>query len=171
MRARQGLAEVLWLIGERTEAIAHLHDMLRLNPGDNQGLRYTLADWLFATGDDTALDALFAQYPDEGSAAWAYTRTLAAFKRHGASKQADAALREALESNPYVPAYLLGTKRMPRRLPAYIGFGDENEAVDYVVGAAENWRTTSQAIEWLRSATADAPAAPPATTARRSRRT
>lgn len=32
MRARQGLAEVLWVLGEREGAIEHLSDMLRLNP-------------------------------------------------------------------------------------------------------------------------------------------
>jgi tetratricopeptide (TPR) repeat protein len=63
MRARQGLAEVLWHLGERQAAIAHLQDMLRLNPKDNQGLRYTLANWLLAVGDDAALGRLLAQYP------------------------------------------------------------------------------------------------------------
>lgn len=34
MRARFGLAEVLWASGERQAAISHLHDLLRLNPGE-----------------------------------------------------------------------------------------------------------------------------------------
>jgi tetratricopeptide (TPR) repeat protein len=42
MRARAGLAHVLWLLGERRQAVEHLQDMLRLNPDDNQGLRYLL---------------------------------------------------------------------------------------------------------------------------------
>src|SRR5262245_39259464 len=41
MRAREGLASKLWTMGRRDEAIKHLQDMLRLNPGDNQGVRYT----------------------------------------------------------------------------------------------------------------------------------
>src|SRR5215472_2687679 len=36
MRARLGLAHSLWTAGRRDEAVAHLQDMLRLNPGDNQ---------------------------------------------------------------------------------------------------------------------------------------
>ena len=72
MRARHGLAAVLWHLGEREAAIGHLRDLLRLNPGDNQGLRYTLATWLLATGDDAALEDLLGQYPEEGSATWAY---------------------------------------------------------------------------------------------------
>src|SRR5262245_8594464 len=43
MRARQGLAFSLWKAGRRDDAVGHLQDMLRLNPNDNQGIRYTLA--------------------------------------------------------------------------------------------------------------------------------
>lgn len=161
MRARQGLAEILWHLGEREAAIGHLRDMLRLNPGDNQGLRYTVATWLLAAGDDAALADLLGQYPEEGSATWAYTRALAAFRRHGPGERADAALREALATNPFVPAYLLGRKKLPRQLPAYVGFGDENEAVAYVVEAAEGWLATSRAVEWLATVLAH-DASPPA---------
>ncbi len=161
MRARQGLAEALWHLGEREAATGHLWDMLRLNPGDNQGLRHTLATWLLATGGDAALADLLRQYPDEGSATWAYTRALAAFRRHGAGGPADAALRQALTTNPFVPAYLLGLKKLPRQLPAYVGFGDEHEAVAYIAEAAETWLATPQAVEWLATVLArDAP--PPA---------
>jgi tetratricopeptide (TPR) repeat protein len=37
MRARLNLAHSLWTAGRREEAVQHLQDMLRLNPGDNQG--------------------------------------------------------------------------------------------------------------------------------------
>jgi tetratricopeptide (TPR) repeat protein len=40
MRARLALAEALWSAGRRVEAAEHLGEMLRLNPGDNQGVRY-----------------------------------------------------------------------------------------------------------------------------------
>lgn len=149
MRARQGLAEVLWHLGERAAAIDHLQDMLRLNPGDNQGLRYLLAGWLLAVGDDAALERLLAAYPDEASAHWAYTRALHAFRQHGAGPQADRALRQALEANPHVPVYLLGTKPFPAQLPGYYGIGDENEAVVYLAEAAEGWLETPGAPEWL----------------------
>ena len=161
MRARHGLAAVLWHLGEREAAIGHLRDLLRLNPGDNQGLRYTLATWLLATGDDAALEDLLGQYPEEGSATWAYARTLAAFRRHGPGDQADAALREALATNPFVPAYLLGRKKLPRQLPAYVGFGDENEAVTYVAEAVEGWLATPRAVAWLAAVLA-LDASPPA---------
>src|SRR5206468_522323 len=118
---------VLWHLGKRPMAIAHLQEMLRLNPGDNQGLRYLLASWLLTVGDDTALDTLLAAYPDEASAHWAYTRALAAFRRQGADPAATRALQRAFAANPHVPEYLLGARPVPPQVPDYYGMGDANE--------------------------------------------
>ena len=43
MRARAGLAATLNAVGKIDAAIGHYRDMLKLNPGDNQGIRYVLA--------------------------------------------------------------------------------------------------------------------------------
>ncbi len=129
MRAQLGLADALWALDRREEAIAHLWDMLRLNPGDNQGVRYVLATWLLEVADDTGLGRLFEQYPDDISATWPYTRALARFRRAGADRQANAALKDAFKANPFVPLYLLGARPLPKDLPAYLGIGDEDEAV------------------------------------------
>jgi hypothetical protein len=53
--------------------------------------------------------------------------------------------------NPYVAAYLSGRKRLPKRLPDYVGFGDESEAVDYAAGAATLWAVVPGALAWLES--------------------
>ena len=151
MRARAGLASCLWQLGERQAAIDHYADMLRLNPGDNQGIRYVLANCLLRQGDDIALAKLLDQYKDDAMAEWLYTRALLAFRREGAGKKANAALKKALKENEFVPAYLLGKKRLPRQLPDYIGFGDENEAVSYAAGALAIWRETPGALDWLSS--------------------
>jgi tetratricopeptide (TPR) repeat protein len=42
MRARHGLALALLKLGEEEEAMKHFRAMLKLNPGDNQGIRYLL---------------------------------------------------------------------------------------------------------------------------------
>ncbi|CAA9389896.1 MAG: hypothetical protein AVDCRST_MAG93-9669 [uncultured Chloroflexia bacterium] len=151
MRAREGLAHVLWHLGEHRAAIDHLKAMLQLNPGDNQGLRYVLAQQLLETGADAELSQLLEQYPDDAGAAWVYTRALAAFRQLGATPTANAALADALTTNQFVPAYLLGRKRLPQRLPEYIGFGDENEAIEYAAHGAAAWHKTPGALEWLSS--------------------
>ena len=113
--ARLGLADMLWTLGRRDEAVEHLQDMLRLNPNDNQGVRYTLAAWLLNLDRDDDLDRLLDQYPDEGSAAWAYTRALLAFRREGDTPEARKLLQEARKRNKHVPDYLLGHEPLPPR--------------------------------------------------------
>ncbi|HXA70914.1 MAG TPA: hypothetical protein VNW24_10720, partial [Stellaceae bacterium] len=46
MRARAGLAGALLKLGDVDGALAHYRDMLKLNPNDNQGIRYVLAGCL-----------------------------------------------------------------------------------------------------------------------------
>ena len=150
MRARQGLAVCLWELGERQKAIDHYREMLDLNPGDNQGIRYELAGWLLDEELDEELGELLERYEDDASALWVYTRALWAFCKEGDTEKATAALKEATETNPYVPLYLLGHKSLPSALPELIGFGDESEAVAYFARALSGWLRTPQALEWLR---------------------
>jgi tetratricopeptide (TPR) repeat protein len=151
MRARAGLAECLWFLGERKEAIRHYQDMLRLNPGDNQGLRYGLINWLLEEKDYAAASKLLngKAYRDDAMASWAYSRALLSFAENGPTAKSKQALAEALKTNAHVPAYLLSEKRMPNQLPMYLGFGDENEAVAYVAEAMMLWRQTDGALSWL----------------------
>jgi tetratricopeptide (TPR) repeat protein len=149
MRARSGLAQTLWALDERAAAIAHFTDMLWLNPGDNQGIRSLLASCLIQTGDDDALGSLLDQYAEDASATWMYTRALWLFRREGAGRKANAALRKALNANPFVPEYLFGVTPLPEYLPPYVGFGDETEAIDYVLEGLIHWHETPGALEWM----------------------
>jgi tetratricopeptide (TPR) repeat protein len=149
MRARAALAETLWALGQREEAVEHQRELLRLNPNDNQGVRYRQAEYLLTLGRYEELDELFAAYEDDAAAAFAYTKALAAFRRQGDTPQARELLAEARELNPHVPAFLSGRKRLPARLPDYVGFGDASEAVDYAVGAKRQWEGVPGALVWL----------------------
>jgi tetratricopeptide (TPR) repeat protein len=152
MRARLGLAQALWALGQRREAIEHYWELLRLNPGDNQGVRYFLLHALLETGDQAAVKELLDRYPDEATAVWAYGRVLHAFQAQGDSRSTRSLLNKARKTNPYVPAYLLGRKRLPRQLPAYVGFGDENEAIACVAEQMTAWHRTPGALAWLEQA-------------------
>jgi hypothetical protein len=44
---------------------------------------------------------------------------------------------------------MLGYKEMPSEQPQYIGLGDENEAISYVLGAWPIWDKTEGALDWL----------------------
>jgi tetratricopeptide (TPR) repeat protein len=149
MRARAGLAQSLRAAGRTDEAIAHYRDMLRLNPGDNQGVRYDLAACLLDAGRDVDLAALLEQYAEDISAAWAYTRALLAFRTGGDSERSREQLAAARAANPHVPAYLLGRKKLPKRQPDYIRFGDDTEAIVYAADHAAGWKHTGGALDWL----------------------
>ncbi|WP_269931017.1 tetratricopeptide repeat protein [Aminobacter sp. HY435] len=149
MRARQGLARALWQRGLRDEATDHLKDMLRLNPNDNQGVRYALIAHLAETDDHKAITDLRDAYPEEDMAMWAWPLALAAFRRSGDAAESRKALDDAMASNAHVPAYLLGRKKLPKRQPVYYGYGDQNEAVLYVVEFGDAWSVAARALQWL----------------------
>lgn len=151
MRARAGLAQTLWELGRREEAVSHFQDLLHLNPGDNQGIRYLLLQLLLELDRGEKVDDHLAEYDDDWSVEWLYTSALRAFQKEGRSASADRMLAEALEYNPHVPAFLLGQKRIPFSLPQAISLGGESEAVPYAAAYLHLWRQTPGALEWLET--------------------
>lgn len=153
MRAAAQLAQLAMAMGNRRAAIAEFQRLLRLNRGDNQGLRYMLAHCLLAEQTDAAcatLDDLLLHYPDDVSCCWAYSRALSVFQQHNATDRADTLLKEAISANRFVPAYLLGDKPLPDDIPDLVGVGDSSEAVEYCNFAVNAWAQTPGAIPWLR---------------------
>jgi tetratricopeptide (TPR) repeat protein len=153
MRAREGLADCLFSLGERDVAIEHYRDMLRLNPNDNQGIRYKLLSCLMERNDIDAAKELLGQYKNEYSADWFFMRALITFIQHGASREANKQLRKAVKQNPHVVPYLLGERKMPLDLPDRIGFGDEDEAISHAAEFADVWLGIPGALEWIKATT------------------
>ena len=151
MRARAAVAAVLWRLGGHLEAVEHQRELLRLNPRDNQMLRYRQAHWLLALESYDELDGLFAVYAEDRTPGFIYTQALAAFACRGDHATSRALRVEALRLNPHVPAYLAGRKRLPEPRPDYTVFGEESEAVDYAGGAGELWASVPRALAWLEA--------------------
>jgi tetratricopeptide (TPR) repeat protein len=148
MRARCGLALALWRKGEQEAAIAHVQDMLRLNPNDNQGMRYILLAWLLARGRQDGIASLMRRYKGDSAPQWRYTEALLEFRRVGDADTSRKRLAAAMRGNPHVPAYLLG-KTLPLSAPAYVTVGGEEEAQDFAREYLARWRDTPGALEWL----------------------
>ncbi|TWH60285.1 ST7 protein [Desulfitobacterium sp. LBE] len=147
MRALAGLSECLWKNGLRQEAIESYKELLRLNPNDNQGIRYILINCLLAEGLDGEAEKLLSTYP-ESSCFMLYSEALLSFRRLK-HRKAEASLKEALLSNPHVPPYLLGSKHLPWSQPAYYSPGSIEEAVIYATDACTVWKNTPNALTWL----------------------
>ena len=152
MRARQGLADNLVERKRFAEAVEHFQDMLRLNPDDNQGVRHTLVNLLIALDRDEEAGELLDRYAEDNLALLDYPRALLRFRREGDSPAARKSLKQALQSNRFVPGLLLHTRRIP--LPAdFFSPGWEEEAAVYLVLSRETWAATPGALDWLRQRT------------------
>jgi tetratricopeptide (TPR) repeat protein len=160
MRARAGLAATLNALGELDAAISNYQDMLRLNPNDNQGIRYVLAVCLMRSGDTEALKKLLKQYEEDGSALWLYTQALVAFRENKADNKAEELAKKAWSANTYVPAALADTKKVKSSTSGYITMGGEDEAAHYVQEWGFEWLTTPGAVDWLTKVAAKTASTP-----------
>lgn len=154
MRARLRLATAQWDLGDRNSAIGHLQEMLRLNPGDNQGNRFTLLGMLVQMEDRPGVEQLLGAYPDEGGTDWLYDKALWLILQTAAGEKISNAIGDAITANPSVPAYLLGRKKLPRRIPDYVEVGSDSEASAYAVEGRTRWTESPRAIQLLREASA-----------------
>jgi tetratricopeptide (TPR) repeat protein len=151
MRARLGLAECLWDLGKKDEALEHLRELMRLNPKDDQGVRYILLQCLLESGADEELGALLDRYGKDTSPEIRYTHALWMFRREGPGQAANALLKEAIKANRHVPGYLTGKQRLSKRVPEAAHEGSAEEAEAYAAGAFDTWHRTLGALDWLAS--------------------
>src|SRR5258708_11479799 len=165
MPARLGLAESLEDLDRCDEAIEHYRELIRLDPGDHQGVRYSLLAALLLAGRDEEASTLIEQFGDEPTALWRYGRALAVFRREGDSRAARERLRTALRTNRHVPRFLTDEADWPGPEPTAYAPGSREEAVICDSDLGDAWRATPDAIRWLR---AQAPARPSGQRRRRS---
>ncbi len=149
MRARLALGYALWRQGERAEAQAHFKELLRLNPTDNQGVRYLLVAVLLEQERDSEAQRLMQQYAKDIFCYWAYNRVLWHFRRRGDHPAAHRQLDRAQFLNPHVPALLLGRQPVHSWEIFIVEPGKQSEALDYVLLYRDAWAMTPGALEWL----------------------
>ena len=149
MRARFGLAQSLEDLGQLDEALPHYRELLRLNPGDNQGARYPFLNALLLAGRDEEAGALLRQFGDESTAQWQYGHALWAFRREGDCPASRQRLRAAFRSNRHVPGYLVSDSEWPSLLPDSYAMGSRAEALICVDELGEAWEETPGALDWL----------------------
>ena len=150
MRARAGVANVLEALGRCEEAMAHYRELLRLNPNDNQGVRFSLLSLYLQESRDKEARDLLKAYPDDKSmATGSYAQALLSYRKEGDSATARRHLKKALETNRHVPGYLLGEEEFPPIIPPSYSLGSIDEAVLCADNMLEAWEEPPEALEWL----------------------
>jgi lipopolysaccharide biosynthesis regulator YciM len=66
MRASENVADLAWELGQHPRDIGIYSHRLRLNPNDNQAVRYKLISCYLEEGDDKAAIKLLWQYKYDG---------------------------------------------------------------------------------------------------------
>ena len=129
MRAKQHLGELLAETGDLPGAMTTFESMLKLNPGDNQGVRLSLLGLYLATSQGQAADQLISRYESEEQldACFAWARVLERWLC-GTMDEARTALARARKINRFSEPYLSGSRVLPRRAPEYYRPGDDSEA-------------------------------------------
>ncbi len=150
MRALAGLAESLWNTGQKDEAIKKYWALLRLNPGDNQGVRYVLGFRLLEENRRDELDKLFAEHDSrqENSCFMLYNKALHLFRK--GDSEATRVLQQAIKTNEHVYSFLSGEEKLPYRLPVSYSPGARSEAEIYVAETMQAWNNTSGALTWFQ---------------------
>jgi tetratricopeptide (TPR) repeat protein len=153
MRAKLGYANTCSQMGKEQEAIQHYTELLELNPNDNQGVRDMLSLSYLETEQWKKAAALHKKYQEDTSASLSYDRVLVEYGLHGITAKLNKLLDSAIQQNPHIPNHLTGKKIIPRELPEYIGFGDDNEAISYADTHRHLWKNTPELIKLLKNHT------------------
>ena len=77
--------------------------LLRINPNDNQGVRYLALTWNAVLGNWSKVEEILERYRGEAAAEYVYTKCLSAYRT---GRGADEAFAEAYAANRFVPTLL-----------------------------------------------------------------
>jgi tetratricopeptide (TPR) repeat protein len=149
LRTIKQLAEVLWNVGRRFDAIAHYENLLDLDPSDHMGNSTLLLGYYLDMGEVQRAWDLLEEYDDEIGAIYCWAWVLL-FLMTGDEEGAGDALDHAIDQNPYVAPWLLGmADESPDDLPAYVVPGSEDEARLCTQILGEAWERSGEAQWWL----------------------
>ena len=150
MRTIKQMAEVLWAIGRRFDAVARYENLLDLDPADHMGNSTLLLGNYLSMGEVQRSWDLLEEHDDESGAAFAWAWVLL-FILNGDKDGARDALDHAMSCNPHVALFLvgLGPDSDGEPLPPYVKVGSEDEAQLCVQILGEAWARSAEAQMWL----------------------
>eukprot|EP01126_Amoeba_proteus_P058108 TRINITY_DN745_c0_g2_i1.p1 TRINITY_DN745_c0_g2~~TRINITY_DN745_c0_g2_i1.p1 ORF type:complete len:334 (-),score=51.52 TRINITY_DN745_c0_g2_i1:132-1133(-) len=155
MRALHGRVLMLIELKNYVNALRDGQRLLRLNPDDNQGIRWLVAKLLVLTRDFDGLASVVSRYTGNSDTIMCYFRSLLAYHdlKNGRSTitECKKALRLALLSNPHVPKFLLYTHEWPSddEGSKTVPVGSKIEALEYANHNRECWISVPGSLTWL----------------------
>lgn len=149
IRICKSYADSCWFSGNAEEASKTLEHILMLNPEDNTGARYLLTATYLYTGKLKEAEQVLEKFGKDAAATVAYDRMILEYKKNGITSNLKMLYRVAKNVNKHVPDYLLGLKRLPHNLPDFVGMGDANEAIEYVIVHSRLWTSLPDLVKWM----------------------
>ncbi|MBM2832418.1 MAG: hypothetical protein HW414_1470 [Dehalococcoidia bacterium] len=155
LRCLHGLALAKYEEYHTGEALSLFQELLSLNPNDNQGVRAMAEEALFELNRFEDALKVTEQYPDDMMPETLYGQALALYIL-GRIREADGALREAIEYSPLVRKELLKKRhRLPRSArPDAVAVGSTDEAYCYWEHFGRFWEAAPGSLDWLREMSA-----------------
>ena len=148
LRAASAYAHVFCRLGRWRDAIPLFRKLLRWNPNDNQGIRYSLGPALLRAGRIRSARAALWRLADENPA-MAYELGLLEVGEAEWTAAATA-LRKAGIANPYIAPLLCGmVEPPPMALWMGCSLNDETGAFDYVDFWGSWWAHVPEALPFL----------------------
>lgn len=149
LRTVKQLAEVLWNVGRRFDAVAHYEHLVELDPADHMGNASLLLGYYLSMGEIQRAWDLLEDFDEVGNTVCAWAWVLL-FLQIGDEDAAVDGLKHALELNPYVAALLVGMADDPTRdVPSYFVAGSAEEAQYTLQILGEAWDRAGEAQWWL----------------------
>jgi len=147
MRAIKQLAEVLWTVGRRFDAVEHYVNLLDLDPADHMGNSVLLLGCYLAMGEVQRSWDLLEEYDDDSALFhWSWVLVFLMSDDETASEDA---LKGAMDVNPYVAPHLLGMAEPAEGNPAVVTIGSPEEAQVCLQILGEAWEHNPMAQIWL----------------------
>jgi tetratricopeptide (TPR) repeat protein len=149
LRALRNLALVLAEQKKWDEALAIHKRMMKLNPNDNQGVRWLIGLEHLRVGDDGGAIKAFQKCLGE-EVGCAFGLALARFRAKGSSAEIGEALLTGFAANRYVAPILLGEPW--ERLDAFHGtnMAEPEWARDVIAAQADFWQEVPRGAEVVR---------------------
>ena len=146
MRALHGLGLTAWKDGRINEAISIFEQMLKLNPNDNQGVRYLIGPLFHQKGETAEAFKWYRKNIDDPHNIYNYGLALFQQKK---TEQAIEILILAISSNPYVAPLLLGRRLPSRNWWHGTSWAEPDCARDYVEDYGSWWERDGASLALL----------------------